>query len=300
MSPEEAILYEIKEAPELTYKGATSHQDTSPGGSLDPIHLYKTDVYKHKALSAQEEYSLAVRMARGDTEARDAVIQSSLCFVINIAHQFAGHGLPLEDLIQEGNIGLLNAVDKFRVSRNCRFITYAGWWIRMQMLRAIKTGTSIVNIPIYLHFRIGRVKRIKRIWEAIYGDTPTHVDIIRETGLTSEEINNFPYESKNHIFLDDPAREDFIFNNSEADITEPLEREYRSALITSWLNKLNEKEKAVITLRYGLESDEPMTLEAIGRTMGITRERVRQIEQRAHKKMRVWAEEEQMPVRNLA
>lgn len=297
--PAEELLYsETKWATRSNLPGI-SPEDPFVRESIDLLNLYKKEITGYSVLSAREEYELAVRMERGDTEARNIIIQSFLFFVLNMAHRFDGYGLPLADLIQEGNMGLLKAAGKFSVSKNYRFITYAGWWVRMEMIRAIKIRTNIVFIPMHIYGKVNKVKSAIRKGMAANGEYPAPEDIENVTGLSSGQIRNLPFLSKNVVSLNDMAGKDehFTFedmivdSSSESNITECLEREYRFNMVASLISKLKEREKKVIILRYGFEGDNPMTLEAISHKMGITRERVRQIEKQTLSKMRVWVKD---------
>ena len=255
--------------------------------------LYLRDLRKLSTMSEQEEKELAKRISRGDHEARRKMIEANLRLVVKIARKYATTGVSVLDLIEEGNIGLIRAVEKFDLSRQCRFSTYATWWIKQSIERAILNYSRIVRLPVHVSARMHKISKVMHDYVEKEGREPTEDEIRLSTDIPASFIRNLLFiVTKTHSIdslLDQEENvtmEDFL---PDINIDEPLstfEQTKRIEYIASWLDTLRDDEKKVIILRYGLDGADPQTLESIGKLFGVTRERVRQIEHKAISKLR--------------
>jgi len=255
--------------------------------------LYMKELSKLPVMSAIEEITYAEKMIEGDLEAKRKLVEANLRLVIKISRRYVNQGLSNLDLIEEGNIGLIRAVEKFDLSRKCRFSTYATWWIKQSIERAIANSSRTIRLPIHISSRIYKISRIVNNYMDKEGREPLPEDIARETGLPIDFVNNlFSLIIKTcslETIIDEDGKlrlEDVLPNTSYEEPLAALEQAKRVEEIASWLDTLNNDEKKVIILRYGLDGDEPQTLETIGKIFGVTRERIRQIEQKALNKLR--------------
>ncbi len=255
--------------------------------------LYLKDLRKLPVITVDEEREYARRIAKGDPEARRKMIESNLRLVVKIARKYMHQGIAHLDLIEEGNIGLIRAVEKFDVSRNCRFSTYATWWIRQSIERAIANYSRTIRLPIHISSRIYRISKIINGYIEKNGREPTPEEIALDTGLQVDFVKNLFSMVVKTYSLETIIDEDGKLTLEEVlpgtGVDEPLsvfEQTRRVEEVGSWLDVLGDDEKRVIILRYGLDGEDPKTLEAIGKIFGVTRERIRQIEQKAINKLR--------------
>ncbi|MGH2487961.1 MAG: sigma-70 family RNA polymerase sigma factor [Ktedonobacterales bacterium] len=267
--------------------------DLSGIAQSDSLRLYLREISRISLLSAQNEIVIARRVERGDREARNQLIEANLRLVVSIAKKYVGQGLPLEDLIGEGNIGLIRAVTKFDPSKGFRFSTYATWWIKQAITRAILEGTRTVRLPVYIMEEVMRVKRMTRQLYQELGREPTTAQIGEGLGITADRVSELLVWAEKVFSLDAPLSEEE--ENSLADIIEdpqaqgPQDSTDRALLreeVRKVLNNLTLRERQVIELRFGLADDHDHTLEEVGKKLKVTRERVRQIEERAIRKLR--------------
>ncbi len=279
---------EEKETPE-----ASTGDLRGAGAGKDPIRIYLNEIRRTKLLTAEEELDLARKVSEGDDEARDLMIESNLRLVVNIAKRYMNRGLPLLDLIEEGNLGLIRAVEKFDYKRGFRFSTYATWWIRQAIERSIVNQARIIRLPVHVSEDITAVLKAERKLFQQLGRDPTMQDIANHLELTVAKIQYVYQLVKRTSSIETPIGEDddqelmdLIPDEKAVIPSERIEDERRVALIFNWLGELLENEKEIIILRFGLDDGEPKTLESIGQRYGVTRERIRQIEASALRKLR--------------
>ena len=270
-------------------------QDSELNGlaQSDSLRQYLREISRYSLLTARREVALAERAEQGDKEARNQLIEANLRLVVSIAKKYVGQGLTLEDLIGEGNIGLIRAVTKFDFRKGFRFSTYATWWIKQAITRAILEGTRIVRLPVYIMEEVMRVKRMTRQLYQEVGREPTPEMIGQRLDMTSERVSELLIWAEKVFSLDAPLSEEE--ENTLGDIIEdvrdhgPMEATDQQLLreeIRRALNLLTLRERQVIELRFGLVDDHDHTLEEVGKKLKVTRERVRQIEERAIRKLR--------------
>jgi RNA polymerase primary sigma factor len=271
----------------------TDTSDLSGLAQSDSLRLYLREISRIPLLSAQNELSLARRVEAGDREGRNHLIEANLRLVVSIAKKYVGQGLPLEDLIGEGNIGLIRAVSKFDPGKGFRFSTYATWWIKQAITRSILEGTRAVRLPVYIMEEVMRVKRMTRQLYQELGHEPNNAQIGDRLGITGERVGELLVWAEKVFSLDAPLSDEE--ENSLGDIIEdvavqgPSETTDRALLreeVRRVLGNLTLRERQVIELRFGLVDDHDHTLEEVGKKLKVTRERVRQIEERAIRKLR--------------
>jgi RNA polymerase primary sigma factor len=264
-----------------------------PASSRDPIRIYLDEIRRTKLLTAEEELALAKRVSEGDEDARCLMIESNLRLVVNIAKRYMNRGLPLLDLIEEGNLGLIRAVEKFDYKRGFRFSTYATWWIRQAIERSIVNQARIIRLPVHVSEDITSVLKTERKLFQQLGKDPTMEDIAQHLDLPLAKIQYIYQLVRRTSSIETPIGEDddqelmdLIPDDKAIMPSEQIEEERRVALVFNWLNELQENEMEIIILRFGLDDGEPKTLESIGQRYGVTRERIRQIEASALRKLR--------------
>jgi RNA polymerase primary sigma factor len=271
----------------------TDTSDLSGLAQSDSLRLYLREISRIPLLSAQNELLLARRVEAGDREGRNHLIEANLRLVVSIAKKYVGQGLPLEDLIGEGNIGLIRAVSKFDPNKGFRFSTYATWWIKQAITRSILEGTRAVRLPVYIMEEVMRVKRMTRQLYQELGREPTNAQIGERLDIPGERVGELLVWAEKVFSLDAPLSDEE--ENSLGDIIEdvqvqgPSETTDRALLreeVRRVLNNLTLRERQVIELRFGLVDDHDHTLEEVGKKLKVTRERVRQIEERAIRKLR--------------
>ncbi len=259
----------------------------------DPVRMYLKEIGQIKLLSNEEEADLADRIIAGDEIAKATLAEANLRLVVSIAKRYVGRGMLFLDLIQEGNIGLMKAVEKFDVSKGYKFSTYATWWIRQAITRAIADQARTIRVPVHMVETINKLARVERQLTLELNREPTEEELSKKMGTTVEKIREIYKISQEPVSLETPIGEeddshlgDFIpdeTNMSPEDfaVNELLKDEISEVLLT-----LTEREEKVIRLRFGLEDGRPRTLEEVGQLFGVTRERIRQIEAKALRKLR--------------
>ena len=259
----------------------------------DPVRMYLKEIGKVSLLTADEERELAIRMEQGDEEAKKKLCESNLRLVVSIAKRYLNRGLSFLDLIQVGNLGLIKAVDKFDYTKGYKFSTYATWWIRQAITRSIADQARTIRIPVHMVETINKLIRISRQLLQEYGREPTSEEIAKEMGITVEKVREIKKISQDPVSLETPIGEeedshlgDFI---PDDDVPAPVDAAAYSMLkeqLMEVLDTLSDREKKVLMLRFGLEDGRPRTLEEVGKEFNVTRERIRQIEAKALRKLR--------------
>lgn len=250
------------------------------------LSLYLEEINKIPMLSYEEEYELALKAKAGDKRARERIINANLRFVVSVAKKFKGQGLPLSDLINEGNIGLINAIDKFEPEKGYHFISYAVWWIRQSILKAIGEKSRMIRLPMNRSADLVQILQAKtNLEENGYNDASIE-DIAAECGMTKEQVLEVMQMSREVSSLDAPvgAEDDSSVGDFiESDIRKPDEVVMDEALkesVKKILDTLPERERGIIALRFGLEGKKPMSLKEVGELYNLTKERIRQIEKK--------------------
>ncbi|MCQ2502414.1 MAG: RNA polymerase sigma factor RpoD [Saccharofermentans sp.] len=258
----------------------------------DSVKMYLKEIGKIELLDASQEKDIAQRMAKGDEEAKELLINSNLRLVVSIAKKYMNRGLSLLDLIQEGNIGLIKAVDKFDYTKGFKFSTYATWWIRQAITRAIADQARTIRIPVHMVETINKLTRVQRQLVQDLGREPTTEELAKEMNMEVAKIREIQKISQDPISIDKPVGEeedshlvDFISNDELAAPEEEVARILLKEDLIQALNGLTDRERRVIELRFGLKDGVPMTLEQVGKKLGVTRERIRQIEAKAIRKL---------------
>jgi RNA polymerase primary sigma factor len=252
--------------------------------TTDALQLFLREAGRHQLLTAAQEVELAKRIERGDLDAKQHMIQSNLRLVVSIAKNYRNQGLPFLDLIQEGTLGLIRAVEKFDWRRGFKFSTYATWWIRQAVARALADKARTIRMPVHIVERMQKMNRAERTLWTQLGREPTLEEIAEEASLTAQQVLEVRAAARASASLDAPVGEaedavlgDFVAGDDPLP-EEAVELQLRSQALRRALEELPERERSVVELRYGLDGSEPKTLEEIGRALGLTRERVRQIE----------------------
>ncbi len=255
------------------------------------LAVYLREISRIPLLSREEEHDLARRLRAGDESAKRRLIEANLRLVVQVARRYFNRGLPLPDLIEEGNLGLIRAVEKFEPERGLRFSTYATWWIRHAITRALANQARLIRLPVHVEMLLGRyVKEQQRLTQDL-GRSPTAAELAQALGTTPEQVEELEELRQRPLSLDAPLTEqgriaDMVADQT-ADPSAALTRLFRERTdLVSVLDDLAANERQVLRRRFGLEGEAPETLEAIGTMLGLTRERVRQIEAAALRKLR--------------
>ena len=259
----------------------------------DPIRMYLKEIGKIPLLSTDEEIELAKRMEKGDEEARKKLAEANLRLVVSIAKRYVGRGMQFLDLIQEGNLGLIKAVEKFDYRKGYKFSTYATWWIRQAITRAIADQARTIRIPVHMVETINRLIRTSRQMVQELGREPTPEELARKLDMPAERVREIKKISQDPVSLETPIGEeedshlgDFIQDDN---VMIPADQAAFTLLheqLMESLETLTEREQQVLRLRFGLDDGRPRTLEEVGRVFHVTRERIRQIEAKALRKLR--------------
>jgi RNA polymerase primary sigma factor len=259
----------------------------------DPVRMYLREIGRVPLLSAPQEVNLAQRMEQGDEEARRHLTEANLRLVVSVAKKYIGRGMSLLDLIQEGNIGLIRAVEKFDYRKGYKFSTYATWWIRQAITRAIADQARTIRIPVHMVETINRLIRTSRRLVQELGRDPTSDEIAREMGLPPEKVREIQKISQEPVSLETPIGEeedshlgDFIEDQKALAPADAASHQLLKEQVEDVLDSLTQRERRVLQLRFGLDDGRSRTLEEVGREFGVTRERIRQIEAKALRKLR--------------
>jgi RNA polymerase primary sigma factor len=273
-TPEHAFLDEVEERKE------------APGEAMsaDAVRSYLKEISTVSLLSAADEVRLAKLIERGDQRAKNALIEANLRLVVSIAKRHVGRGLTLLDLIQEGNLGLIRAVEKFDWRKGFKFSTYATWWIRQAISRAIADHGRTIRIPVHMNDVVNRVSTTQRKLLQEFGRDPTSEEIGRVLDLKPERVEEIQRLTRETVSLEAPVGDtdaslrDFIADDYVAQPDQIAADEMMRRDLRRVLDSLPERERKILELRYGLTGQDPMTLEQVGRSFGVTRERIRQME----------------------
>lgn len=286
------VTAEIEKGYEKTAE-ESENSFTERGNAEDPVRMYLKEIGRIPLLSSEEEIELAKRMEEGDEEAKKKLSEANLRLTVSIAKRYSGRGMQFLDLIQEGNLGLIKAVEKFDYRKGYKFSTYATWWIRQSITRAIADQARTIRIPVHMVETMNRVNRTSRRLLQEYGREPTPEEIAEAMNLPVERVFEISKISQEPVSLETPIGEeedshlgDFI---QDEHIPVPADEAAHTLLreqLEKVMDTLSEREQKVLALRFGLEDGKPHTLEEVGREFQVTRERIRQIEAKALRKLR--------------
>ena len=286
-------IEELNEIEEVTEEEMSDVKVDDSYSTDDPVRMFLKEIGKVPLLTAEEEVELAIRMSQGDEEAKRRMTEANLRLVVSIAKRHVGRGMLFLDLIQEGNLGLIKAVEKFDYTKGYKFSTYATWWIRQAITRAIADQARTIRIPVHMVETINKVIRVSRQLLQELGHDPSAEEIAAEMGMPVEKVREILKIAQEPVSLETPIGEeedshlgDFI---PDEDASEPSEAASFSLLkeqLMEVLDTLTPREKKVLELRFGIEDGRTRTLEEVGKEFNVTRERIRQIEAKALRKLR--------------
>jgi RNA polymerase primary sigma factor len=265
--------------------------DATPGLTEDTVGMYLREISQVPLLTAAEEVSLAKALERGDMRARRRLIESNLRLVVSIARRYSGRGLSFLDLIQEGNVGLMKAVERYDWRLGHRFSTYATWWIRQAVTRALADQGRTIRVPAQVVDTINRMARVERQLTQKHNRVPTHEELAEEMGIKATKVEELKRVSQEPVSLASPVGEDatelgeMIEDERQRGLGSDMANRQRDAHISDLISQLPYRERLILELRYGLGGEQPHTLEEVGRRFGVTRERVRQIETRTLRRL---------------
>jgi RNA polymerase primary sigma factor len=276
-------------------------QQLSYETTTDALQLFLREAGRHALLTAPQEVELAKRIERGDEEAKQRMIQSNLRLVVSIAKNYRNQGLPFLDLIQEGTLGLIRAVEKFDWRRGYKFSTYATWWIRQAVARALADKARTIRMPVHVVEKLNKIVRAERKLRAEFGREPSSLEIGRELDLSVDEVEHIRRSAQTPVSLEKPVGDEdesefghFLTDENQELPDEAAEITLRKETLKKILGTLSSRERQVLELRYGLDGQHPRTLDEVGRTFNVTRERIRQIENQSLKKLRALADSQKL------
>jgi RNA polymerase primary sigma factor len=279
----------------------TSAQPDAAEVSTDSLQLFLKDIGKVPLLTAAQEVELSKRIERGDHRAKQQMVEANLRLVVSIAKNYRNQGLPFLDLIQEGTIGLVRAAEKFDYRKGFKFSTYATWWIRQAVARALADKARTIRMPVHVVEKLNKIGRVERKLLAELGHDPTADEIARELEIEREEVEQIRRSAQAPISLEKPVGDEeesefghFLADQSATAPDEAAETTLRKETLKRILCALSPRERRVLELRYGLDGQHPRTLDEVGRTFNVTRERVRQIENQSLKKLQALAESQKL------
>ncbi len=271
--------------------------------STEALQLFLKDIGKVDLLTAAQEIELAKRIERGDDCAKREMVEANLRLVVSIAKRYRNQGLPFLDLIQEGTIGLVRAAEKFDHRKGFKFSTYATWWIRQAVARALADKARTIRMPVHVVEKLNKILRTERKLRAERGREPSSQEIAHELDLTVDEVDQIRRSAQTPVSLEKPVGDDeesefghFITDELAPQPEEVAEDILRKEALVKILGTLSERERRVLELRYGLNGEQPRTLDEVGRTFQVTRERIRQIENQSLKKLRALADSQKLRV----
>ncbi len=262
-------------------------------GTEDPVRMYLKEIGTVPLLSAEDELKLAKRKAEGDNIAKDRLIEANLRLVVSIAKRYTGRGMSFLDLVQEGNLGLIKGVEKFDYEKGYKLSTYATWWIRQSVTRALADQARTIRVPVHMVETINRMSKMQRKLTLELGYEPSTLELAVALDMTEEKVLEIMQIAREPASLETPIGEeddsnlgDFVADNNAVTPEQNIESVMLREHIDTLLEDLKEREKQVIILRFGLEDGHPRTLEEVGKEFNVTRERIRQIEAKALRKLR--------------
>ncbi|MFL5892574.1 MAG: sigma-70 family RNA polymerase sigma factor [Solirubrobacterales bacterium] len=301
VDPAQAPVPDSERADKRGKRRKATALDLKPDMTTDSLQLFLKDIGKVRLLTAQEEVELAKRIERGDLDAKQKMVESNLRLVVSIAKNYRNQGLPFLDLIQEGTLGLVRAAEKFDYRKGFKFSTYATWWIRQAIARALADKARTIRIPVHVVEKLNKIGRAERKLVTELGREPTPDEIAEVTGIDPEEVDQIKRSAQAPVSLEKPVgdEEESEFGQFIADEKAESPFDRAADLLTKEalreaLENLSYRERRVLELRYGLGGEHPRTLDEVGRTFNVTRERIRQIENQSLKKLQSLAEAQKL------
>jgi RNA polymerase primary sigma factor len=292
---------QVERAPDKRARRKKVTIDLKPDMTTDSLQLFLKDIGKVRLLTAQEEVDLSKRIERGDLDAKQKMVESNLRLVVSIAKNYRNQGLPFLDLIQEGTLGLVRAAEKFDYRRGFKFSTYATWWIRQAVARALADKARTIRIPVHVVEKLNKIGRAERRLVTELGREPTPEEIADVTGIEPDEVDSIKRSARAPISLEKPVGDEKESEFGQFIADERAESPYERAAeiltkeaLREALENLSYRERRVLELRYGLGGEHPRTLDEVGRTFNVTRERIRQIENQSLKKLQSLAEAQKL------
>jgi RNA polymerase primary sigma factor len=272
-------------------EAAPTHQTAT--ATVDPVRVYLKAIGTTRLLTAEEEVVLAERIEQRDMAAKRRLTEANLRLVVSIAKHYMGRGIPFLDLIQEGNLGLIRAVEKFDYRRGTKFSTYATWWIRQAISRGIADQGRTMRLPVHMSDKMSSVSRVRRRLAIELGREPTVAEIAAETGFTVDKVDEIDRVGAQPMSLETPVGDegnsqlgDFIEDRTAVGPEEAVDEVLRGQQLAQLLQSLPQRERTVLELRFGLKGTRPCTLDEVGQRYGLTRERIRQIENKTLDELR--------------
>ena len=269
--------------------------------STDTLQLFLKDIGKVPLLTAAQEVELAKRIERGEHAAKQAMVEANLRLVVSIAKRYRNQGLPFLDLIQEGTIGLVRAAEKFDYRKGFKFSTYATWWIRQAVARALADKARTIRMPVHVVEKLNKIVRSERALRAKLGREPSSLEIATDLDLTADDVDQVRRSAQTPISLEKPVGDEdesefghFLTDETMLLPDEEAEVTLRKEALRAVLAALSHRERRVLELRYGLAGEQPCTLDEVGRAFNVTRERIRQIENQSLKKLRAMADSQKL------
>jgi RNA polymerase sigma factor RpoS len=293
MMGEEPYSEEIEEKGDVEKKNSSENEESASGRGLDAIKYYLKEIRKTPLLSFDQEQDLAKRIAQGDQDARARMIEANLRLVVAIGKKYINRGLQFSDIIEEGNLGLIRAVEKFQYERGFKFSTYASWWIKQSIERAIVNQTRTIRLPVHIAEIVNSYMRAMRQLTQALGRDPQIEEIAKKMKVTVEKVRSISQVVRETYSLDmligdqeEDTLKDILQDTNAVSPASLSDDKRRREHIDEWLTQLTVSERKVVEMRFGLVDGEPQTLDSIGKEFHITRERVRQIETQALNKLR--------------